>query len=382
MKKISYGRQSIDSRDIKAVVDVLKSDFLTQGPKVVEFEKKLAQAVGAKYAVVVSNGTAALHIACLALELKNGSEGITSGITFVASANAIEYAGAHAKFCDIDPQTFNLDPQKLEKIISSKTKVIIPVHFAGQPCDMKAIYGIAQKRKVKIIEDASHAIGSKIGQQPIGNCRYSDMTTFSFHPVKNITTGEGGAITTNNAALYEKLLLLRNHGLTKNPKLLTKNEGPWYYQQFALGFNYRMTDFQSALGISQLSKLKKFNTRRNTLAKIYQKHFRGLPGVSFQKNPASDFSAYHLFVLLIDFKKFKTTRNALFKALNVSGIFPQVHYIPVYHQPYYRKRESKTRLPQCEKFYAQAVSLPLYPDLNENDILKVIKSIKKFLKIS
>ncbi|MDP3014641.1 MAG: aminotransferase class I/II-fold pyridoxal phosphate-dependent enzyme, partial [Candidatus Subteraquimicrobiales bacterium] len=278
---IPYGKQWIDEDDIKAVEEVLKSDFLTQGPKIAEFEKAICRYTGAKYCVAAANGTAALHLAVLALEIKRGSEGITSPITFVASANALIYGGLRPIFADIDEKTYNIDPTEIKKRITLKTKVLIPVHFAGQSADMAEISKIAKSKDLLIIEDAAHAIGSRYADgAKIGSCGYSDMTTFSFHPVKTITTGEGGAITTNSGKLYKRLLLLRTHGITKDEKELSQTPGPWYYEMQALGYNYRLTDIQAALGISQLKKLDKFKFRRREIVEAYNKAFSSLPSIT------------------------------------------------------------------------------------------------------
>ncbi len=378
MKFIPYGKQSIDEKDIDAVVTVLKSDFLTQGPAITRFEKAISEYTGAKYCVVVANATAALHIAVKSLNIEIGMEGITSPNTFVASSNCLIYNGLKPVFADIEPDTYNINPNEIEKQITKKTKVIIPVHFAGRSCDMKNINEIAKKNNLFVIEDAAHAIGSNHEDgTKVGNCKYSDMTIFSFHPVKTITTGEGGAITTNNKDLYEKLILLRSHGITKDPDLLTQNTGPWYYEMQDLGFNYRMTDIQAALGLTQLSKLETFKKRRN---EIIQKYNSGLANLNWLKIPKTDKSdlCFHLYVVQIDFEKIGKTRATVMDFLKSKNIGSQVHYIPVHTQPYYKKNYGYNwgDYPLAEDYYQKALSLPLYPNLLEQDIENIIKTVR------
>jgi len=383
MKYINYGRQWIDASDKKAVLDVLSSDLIAQGPKVEKFEKELCKLTGAKYCVVVSNGTAALHLATLALDIKKGSEGITSPITFVASANCMLYADIKPVFADINAETYNIDPEEISKKINEKTKLIIPVHFAGQPCDIKKISQIAKKNDLYLIEDAAHAIGSKYPDgSNVGNCKYSDLTTFSFHPVKTITTGEGGAITTNNKGLYQKLLLLRSHGITKVPKEFSQNPGPWYYEMQELGFNYRLTDIQAALGISQLKKLNKFIIKRRKIVKKYNQALSLTPNVIIPFEKLENYSAFHLYVLQIDFEKIGKSRKEVMEKLAKLGIGTQVHYIPVHLQPYYRKNfdYKKGDLPVAEKYYEKCLSLPLYPKMTEADVNYVVQNVKEILK--
>ena len=380
---IPYGRQWIDSDDIKAVIDVLKSDYLTQGPKIEEFENALCKYTGAKYAVAVSSGTAALHLAVLSLGIERGDEGITSPITFVSSANCLIYAGLKPKFADIDERTYCIDSDEIKRKITKKTKVIIPVHFAGQVADMKAIQRVANKNNLFIIEDASHAVGSKYADKSrVGNCRYSDMTVFSFHPVKTITTGEGGAITTNNKRLYQKLILLRTHGITKDPKKLSENPGPWYYEMQELGFNYRMNDMQATLGISQFRKLGKFIKRRKEIVGQYNQSFKNVSGITIPFEKYKGFSAFHLYVLQIDFRKIGKTRAQVMNDLRIKGIGTQVHYIPVHLQPYYQKSfgYKKGDFPVADKYYDKALSIPLYPKMSNKDVEYVISQIKNALK--
>jgi len=383
MKKIPYGKQQIVNEDIKAVTDVLRSDWLTQGPKVEEFESKLAKYCGAKYAVAVSSGTAALHIACLAAGLKKGDEAITTPITFLATANAVIYAESKPVFADIDCRTANISPDEIAKKIRKKTKALLPVHFAGYPCDMKKIALIAKKNKLMIIEDACHALGAEYKHnkkwEKAGNCRYSDMTVFSFHPVKHITTGEGGAVTTNNQKLYKKLKMLRTHGIYKDGSISKK--GQWCYEMRDLGFNYRITDFQCALGISQLEKIDKFVAKRRKIAKRYNDAFKEIG--KFVELPeysgADKKHAWHLYVLRVKFEKLKIDRKQLFSKLNKAGIFPQVHYVPVYSQPYYMKNISKNVcLKNTEKYYGECVSLPMFPVLDgksQEYVIKILKGI-------
>lgn len=380
MKTIPYGHQWIDEEDIKEVVRVLKSDWITQGPKVKEFEEALCKYTGAKYAVAVSSGTAALHIACLAAGIKHGDEVITSPITFVASANCILYCGGKPVFADIQEDTVNIDPEEIKKKANKRTKAIIPVHFAGHPCDLEEIQQIAKKYDLLIIEDATHALGAEYKGSKIGSCKYSDMTIFSFHPVKSITTGEGGAVLTNRRDLYEKLLIFRNHGITKdrkkflNPDSLILNSDSWYYEMQELGFNYRITDFQCALGISQLKKIDKFLKRRREIVQKYNELFKDIEEITTPTEKPEVKSAWHLYVIRIK----KLNRKKIFQSLCKQNIGVQVHYIPVYWQPYYRKLGYKKGLcPIAEEYYKEAITLPLFPGMKEDDICKVISKVIK-----
>ena len=378
MNFIPYGKQWIDKSDKKAVSGVLKSNFLTQGPKVEEFEKALCDYTGAKYCVAVSNGTAALHLAVAALSIKKDAEGITSPITFVASANCLIYNGLKPVFADINDKTYNINPEEIKKRISSKTKIIVPVHFAGQPADMKQIETIAKPKNIYVIEDAAHAIGSKYNDGTrVGNCQYSDFTTFSFHPVKTITTGEGGAITTNYKKLYEKLSLLRSHGITKDHSQLSQNPGHWYYEMQELGFNYRMTDIQAALGISQLQKLNQFIKRRREIVNLYNRVFSKSPNVIIPYEKRGLNSAFHLYVLQIDFEKIGKTRTQIMNELKDKKIGTQVHYIPVHTQPYYQKKYGYkwSDFPVAEGYYNHCLSLPLYPKMTDQQVNYVIKKV-------
>jgi len=382
---LPYGLHWIDGDDIQEVLKVLKSDWITQGPKVREFEEKLASYCGAKYAVAVSSGTAALHLACLALDVKPGDEAITSPITFLATSNSVLYCGGKPIFVDIDEKTYNIDVNKIEEKINKNTKGIIPVDFAGQPCDLDRIREIANKYNLWVIEDATHALGAEYNGKKIGGL--SDLTIFSFHPVKAITTGEGGAITTNNKVLYERLLMLRSHGVTKDSaKFETETAkleaGQWYYEMQELGYNYRITDFQCALGISQLRKLERFVERRREIAQIYNEAFKNIKEVAIPYEKPNVKSAYHLYVLQMDFEKTGKTRKQLFEYMKKNNILLQVHYIPVYLQPYYQQNLEYKR-GNCfiaEKFYEKAVSLPLFPKMTSLDVKYVIKKVKSFIK--
>lgn len=372
---IPYARQSIDQDDIQAVVDVLKSDYLTTGPKIAEFEKTVADYVGAKYAVAVSNGTAALHVACMAAGIGEGDEVITTPITFVASSNCALYQGAKPVFADIDPRTYNIDPEDVKRKITDRTKAIIPVHFTGQPCEMDELHQIAKEHNLLIIEDAAHALGSDYKGARIG--ALSDMTEFSFHPVKHITTGEGGMVTTNNKELYERLKLYRAHGITRDPSMMTSNDGDWYYQQLELGYNYRIADFQCALGISQMKKLEAFVSRRRELAERYNKAFADCSGIiiPWQKDGCN--SSWHLYVIQVVTKDRKT----VFDALRKNNIGVNVHYIPVYTQPYYRNHGYQDVVcPNAENVYKNIISLPMYSGLTNEEQDYVIEQVLKLMK--
>lgn len=374
--KISYGRQTITKDDIKAVTDVLRSDWLSQGPKIREFEEALCRYTGAKYAVAVSNGTAALHTACLAAGIGPGDEVITSPVTFLASANCVVYCGGTPVFADIEEETVNIDSREIQKKISARTKALIPVHFAGHPADMAEIRRIARKRKLLVIEDACHALGAEYRGQKIGQGAYSDMTVFSFHPVKNITTGEGGAILTNRKDLYERLQIFRTHGMTKAPHLLTRNDGPWYYEMPVLGYNYRITDLQCALGVSQLKKLDRFIAQRRTHVETYHALLARDPRFILPAEKDDVRAAWHIFV--IQFRD-AALRNRTFQALLQEGIFPQVHYIPIHLQPYYQKRFGYRRgqFPLAEQYYERAMTLPLYPQLRKFDVRHIVQTLIK-----
>ncbi|MFA6988643.1 MAG: UDP-4-amino-4,6-dideoxy-N-acetyl-beta-L-altrosamine transaminase [Candidatus Gastranaerophilaceae bacterium] len=381
MKKYTYGKQSICLNDIWEVVKTLKSPYLTQGPKVKEFEDNICKYTGAKYAVALSNGTAALHIAMLALGVSKSDEVITSPITFLASSNCVLYVGGTVKFADIDSKTACINPEEIKKQLSSNTKGIIPVHFSGQSCDMEEIHKIAKENNLFIVEDAAHAIGSEYKGSKVGSCKYSDMTIFSFHPVKTVTTGEGGAITTNNKDLYEKLLMLRSHGTTKNPEILTKNDGPWYYEMHMLGYNYRITDLQAALGISQLKQLDKFMAKRRELVSYYKELFSKDERFSLLEEKVYSNACFHLCPILINFENVKMSKGEIFNKMSEKGLNLQVHYIPVHIQPYYKNIGfNEGDFPVAEEYYKKTLSLPLYTELNCSDIKNIVKIIKETVK--
>jgi UDP-4-amino-4,6-dideoxy-N-acetyl-beta-L-altrosamine transaminase len=393
---IPYARQDITQKDIRAVKNVLKSDFLTQGPMVNRFENATRKYANSKYAVAVNSATSALHIACLALGLKQGDWVWTSPNSFVASANCAVYCGAKLDFVDIDSKTYNMSINELEKklkkakIKKKLPKIVIPVHFAGQPCEMFEIHKLSKKYNFKIIEDASHAIGSSyiLSAHPnknkkftkVGSCKHSDITVFSFHPVKIITTGEGGMALTNQKYLHERMILLRSHGITREAKKMTHvPDGPWYYQQIDLGYNYRMTDIQAALGSQQIKRLDKYVSKRNLIAKRYDKAFEGLPLYKPWKSPNTH-SSLHLYVITLH-QKYKKKHLTIFKQMRKKGIGVNLHYIPIHLQPYYVKMGFKKRdFPVSEDYYNRAMSLPIYPSLLKKQQNFIIKSLKTFLK--
>ena len=386
---IPYGRQDISEADIQAVVNVLRSDFLTQGPAVPAFEKAVATYCGIEHAVAFNSATSALHVACLALGVGAGDVVWTSPITFVASANCALYCGAQVDFVDIDPHTYNLSVECLaEKLAQAEKsgclpKIIIPVHLCGQPCDMAGIYALSQRYGFKIIEDASHAIGGKYRGESLGNCRYSDITVFSFHPVKIITAGEGGMALTNDAQLAKRMKLLRSHGITSDVADMIPQapEELWYYQQIALGFNYRMTDIHAALGLSQMQRLDEFVTKRHAIVNRYDQMLAGLPVITPWQHPDS-YSGFHLYVIRLKLGEIGKTHREVFEALRAAGIGVNLHYIPVYRQPYYEKLGFKAGCcPEAEQYYAEAISLPIYPGLMESlqdsivmELIRVIKN--------
>lgn len=383
---IPYGRQDITQQDIDAVVEVLQSDFLTQGPMVPAFEKSIMDACNAKHAVAVNSATSALHIACIALGLGKGDWLWTTPNTFVASANCGLYCGAQVDFVDIDPRSYNLSVKALEEklIIAEKEdklpKVVIPVHFSGQPCDMAAIHDLSQKYGFKIIEDASHAIGGKYKGEPIGNCRYSDITVFSFHPVKIVTTAEGGMAVTNDPKLAEQLNLLRSHGITRDKGLMTKPaDGPWYYQQIELGYNYRMTDMQAALGVSQMQRLDEYVTKRHELAERYNEMLKDLP-ITLPWQSKDSYSGLHLYVIRLQLDKISKTHLEVFNGMREIGILVNLHYIPVHLQPYYQEMGFKEgNFLEAEKYYKEAISLPMFPTMTEKQQNQVVSSLKGLL---
>lgn len=384
---IPYGRQDITQADIDAVVSVLRSDFLTQGPAVPMFEQAVARYCGAQHAVAVNSATSALHIACLALGLGPGDWLWTSPVTFVASANCGLYCGAQVDFVDIDPRTYNLSVVHLAEKLSQAAKlgrlpkVVVPVHLCGQPCDMEGIHALSQQYGFKVIEDASHAIGGRYRTEPIGCGRYSDITVFSFHPVKIVTTAEGGMALTNDAELAHKMNLLRSHGITREPGRMTHEpDGPWYYQQIDLGFNYRMTELQAALGVSQMTRLDDYVARRHLIAKRYDEAFASLPLTCPWQHPDS-YSGLHLYVVRLQLDQIKSTHRGVFERLRDHGIGVNLHYIPVHTQPYYQQLGFKDgNFPQAERYYAEAISLPMYPNLSGAEQVRVIQAVKAVLQ--
>lgn len=385
---IPYGQQDIQPQDIDAVVEVLKSDFLTQGPVVPRFEKAVAEKVGARYALAVNSATSALHIACLALDLQEGDWLWTSPITFVASANCGRYCGAQVDFVDIDPETYNLSPKALEaKLVQAEKagklpKVVVPVHLCGQPCDMQAIHALSQRYGFHIIEDASHAIGGKYLGEYIGSGRYSDVTIFSFHPVKIVTTAEGGMALTNNKKLVGKMDLLRSHGITRDSGLMTKaSDGPWYYQQVTLGYNYRMTELQAALGLSQMDRLDEYVAKRNTLAQRYDEILAHLP-VTLPKQHPDSYSGRHLYVIRLALDKLKVTHRRVFELLREEGIGVNLHYIPVNDQPDYQSLGIEyDALENAQQYYSEAISIPLYPTMTHDDQNAVLNALERSLSV-
>ncbi len=374
---IYYGHQYIDEADIQAVVEVMKSDYLTCGPKIGELEKKLCALTGAKYAVVCSNGTAALHMAAMAAGVKEGDEVITTPITFAASANCALYCGARPVFADIDPETYNIDPEKVEAAITPATKAVVAVDYTGQSVALDPLREICKKHGLVLIEDGAHVIGTKYKGQPNGSL--SDMTTLSFHPVKTVTGGEGGAVLTNDEAYYKKLLLYRAHGITRDESLMVHEpDGPWYYEQIALGYNYRITDMQAALIISQLDKLPMFSRRRKEIVKRYDEAFSEMPELFVQREiPESD-TTRHLYILRIVPEKLNIDRKQFFEALSAENVCCNVHYIPTYYFPYYEKLGYRRGLcPNAEKLYEEIISLPLYYAMSDEDVESVIRAVKK-----
>lgn len=370
-KMIPYGRQTIEEDDIQAVVDVLRSDYLTTGPKIAEFEKMVADYVGAKYAVAISNGTSALHAACFAAGIQPGDEVITTPLTFAASSNCVLYCGGTPVFADVDPKTYNIDPEDIRRKITDKTKAIIAVHLAGQPCDMDEIHKIAKEHDLIVIEDGAHALGSVYKGKKVGTL--SDMTTFSFHPVKPITTGEGGMIVTDNEEFYQKMMLFRSHGITRDENLMTRNDGPWFYQQLDLGYNYRITDIQCALGCSQMKKLDRFLALRKEIVARYNEAVADCENIVTPYQLPETESGWHLYIVQVK----NCDRRKVFEALREHGIAVNVHYIPVYLHPYYQEHGYKdVHCRNAEEVYSHIISLPLYPTLTEEQQQYVIETLK------
>lgn len=370
-KMIPYGRQTIEEDDIQAVVDVLRSDYLTTGPKIAEFEKMVADYVGAKYAVAISNGTSALHAACFAAGIQPGDEVITTPLTFAASSNCVLYCGGTPVFADVDLKTYNIDPEDIRRKITDKTKAIIAVHLAGQPCDMDEIHKIAKEHDLLVIEDGAHALGSVYKGKKVGTL--SDMTTFSFHPVKPITTGEGGMIVTDNEELYQKMMLFRSHGITRDENLMTRNDGPWFYQQLDLGYNYRITDIQCALGCSQMKKLDRFLARRKEIVARYNEAFADCENIITPYQLPETESGWHLYIVQVK----NCDRKKVFESLREHGIAVNVHYIPVYLHPYYQEHGYKdVHCKNAEEVYSHIISLPLYPTLTVEEQEYVIETLK------
>ena len=375
---LAYGKQKIDEDDINSVVKVLKGDYLTTGPIVSEFENSVAKYVGTKYAVAVSNGTAALHMACYAAGISEGDEVLVPAITFAASSNCVLYCGGKPVFIDIDPKSYNIDINKIKEKITSKTKAIIPVDFAGQSVDMDSILKIAEEYNLIVIEDAAHALGSEYKGEKVGSKAH--MTEFSFHPVKPITTGEGGVVVTNSKELYEKMILFRSHGITRNSELMTENQGPWYYEQIDLGYNYRLTDIQSALGLSQIKKLDDFILKRREIVNKYNEAFKDLKEIVTPFENEYSKSGHHIYVLLLNLDKLKCGRKEIFEALQAENIGVNVHYLPVYLHPYYKKLGyKKGECPVAEDIYNRMITIPLFPSMTDKDIKDVIEAVKKVL---
>ncbi len=372
---IPYGKQTIEQDDIQAVVDVLKSDFLTTGPKIAEFEQTVADYVGAKYAVAISNGTSALHAACFAAGIRPGDEVITTPLTFAASANCVLYCGGTPVFADVDPKTYNIDPEDIRRKITDRTKAIIAVHLAGQPCDMDAIHSIAREHGLIVIEDGAHALGSVYKGKKVGSM--SDMTTFSFHPVKPITTGEGGMIVTDNEDFYKKMVLFRSHGITRDDSMMTRNDGPWFYQQFDLGYNYRITDIQCALGCSQMKKLDRFLACRKEIVARYNEAFADCDNIITPYQLSDTESGWHLYIIQVK----NCDRRQVFENMREKGIGVNVHYIPVYMHPYYQEHGYETvHCANAEEIYSHIISLPLYPGLTFEQQDYVIDALKSLCK--
>jgi UDP-4-amino-4,6-dideoxy-N-acetyl-beta-L-altrosamine transaminase len=381
MNLIPYSRQWIDEEDIRSVLNILKSDIITQGTKIQEFEEKLAEYCGAQYCVVFNSGTSALHGAYFTFGLKEKDEFITSPITFVATSNAGLYLNARPVFVDIEKDTGNIDITKIEAKISDKTKLFVPVHYAGNPVDMEKIFNLSKKYNIPVIEDACHALGARYKEDKTGSCRFSDMTVFSFHPVKHITTGEGGAVLTNSADYHKKLLMFREHGITKK-EFVNDSPGGWYYEMHFLGYNYRLTDIQAALGISQLNKLDEFLEKRREIARVYHEAFKDNPYFDAPLEKDYAFSSYHLYPIRLK-GQYRDKKKFMFNKLRERGLGVQVHYIPIYWQPYYQNLGYKKGLcPEAEDFYRREISIPIYPAMTDSEINYVIETLHDTLKVS
>lgn len=377
--KIHYSRQYIDEDDIQSVIEVLKSEYLTCGPKIAELEKKLCNITGAAYSAVLSNGTSALHVACIAAGIKEGDEVITTPMTFAASANCVLYCGAKPIFADINPETYNIDPAAIESKITEKTKAVIAVDFTGQVAELDRIKDICQRYHLVLIEDGAHSIGTKYKDIPVGNI--SDITTFSFHPVKTVTGGEGGAVLTNNKEFHQRVKLLRTHGITREVKeLKNASHGEWYYEQVNLGFNYRITDLQASLIASQLNKLDKFKQRKTEIVTLYNKAFKDIPEIVLQKEiPESD-TLRHLYIIQLVLEKLHVSRKQIFNALAAENICCNVHYIPIYYFPYYQRMGYKKGIcPNAEKLYERIITIPLFYSMTNNDVQDVVRAVRKVI---
>lgn len=383
---IPYGRQDVTNEDIEEVIKVLRSDFLTQGPVVPKFEKSVSEYCGVRYAYAVNSATSALHLACMALEVGEGDIVWTAANTFAASSNCALYCNASVDFVDIDPISYNISISDLKNKLQLAEqedvlpKVLIPVHMTGQSCEMSEIFELSRKYGFKIIEDASHAIGGKYLNDPIGCCKYSDITVFSFHPVKIITTGEGGMAVTNNKNLAKKINYLRSHGITRDTNLMSKDDGPWYYEQIDLGYNYRMTEIQAALGLSQMSRLDEYIKIRHKIADFYNKSLSGLP-LQIPRQSKDSFSSFHLYVIRLNLSMAKNIHKDIFESLRKDNILVNLHYIPVYLHPYYKNNLGfkSGHCPEAEKYYSEAISIPIFPTLSNNDQLIVVNALKKYL---
>ena len=378
-KYLSYGKQCIDEKDIEAVIEVLKGDYLTTGPYVKAFEQRIAEYVGAKYAVALTNGTAALHAACFAAGIKNGDEVLVPPMTFAASANCVLYCGGKPVFVDIDERTGNIDISKIEEKITEKTKAIIPVDFAGQSVDMDAILEIAGRYNLIVIEDGAHALGSEYKGKKVGN--KANMTEFSFHPVKPVTTGEGGVVTTNDEKLYKKLQNFRTHGIIRDICEMQNSDGPWYYEMLDLGYNYRIPDINCALGLSQMDKINSFLEKRRYIAAKYLKLLRDIDEIELPFEEKYSNSGWHIFVIKLNLEKLLCSRKEIFEALQKENIGVNVHYIPVYYHPYYRQLGyNKGICPKTESFYDRIVTLPIFPSMTDEDIMDVVTAVNKVIK--